>query len=348
MGREKPKRSFASDNNAGVHPKILSAIIGANSGHVIAYGDDPYTARATTKFQEQFGKQADVYFVFGGTGANVLGLKAVTEPYHAIICAETSHINVDECGAPEKFTGCKLLSVATENGKLRSDRIKHFLHGVGFEHHVQPKVISVSQSTEMGTVYTPEELKALSRFAHKNNMLLHMDGARIANAAVSLKSELKEFTTSAGVDVLSFGGAKNGMMYGEAVVFFDRSLSKDFKYIRKQGTHLPSKMRFISAQFEALFTGDLWWRNAEHANRMAQILARKLAQIPQVKITQKVEANGVFAIIPARYIPLLQEKYFFYVWNEETSEVRFMTSFDTTEDDIQDFVGIVRKTVSDH
>lgn len=345
---KKPKRSFASDNNAGVHPKILSAIIAANSGHVIAYGDDPYTARATAKFQEQFGKQADVYFVFGGTGANVLGLKAVTEPYHAIICAETSHINVDECGAPEKFTGCKLLSVATENGKLRSDRIKHFLHGVGFEHHVQPKVISVSQSTEMGTVYTPEELKALSRFAHKNNMLLHMDGARIANAAVSLKSELKEFTTSAGVDVLSFGGAKNGMMYGEAVVFFDRSLSKDFKYIRKQGTHLPSKMRFISAQFEALFTGDLWRRNAEHANRMAQILARKLAQVPQVKITQKVEANGVFAIIPARYIPLLQEKYFFYVWNEETSEVRFMTSFDTTEDDIQDFVGIVRKTVSDH
>jgi len=341
----KPKRSFASDNNAGVHPKIMEAIIAANSGHVIAYGDDPYTARATAKFQERFGKLADVYFVFGGTGANVLGLSAITEPYQAIICADTAHINVDECGAPEKFTGCKLLSVSTENGKLRSEIIKHFLHGVGFEHHVQPRVVSVSQSTEMGTVYTPEELKALSRFAHENNMLLHMDGARIANAAVSLKRDLKEITGSAGVDVLSFGGAKNGMMYGEAVVFFDRSLSKEFKYIRKQGTHLPSKMRFISAQFEALLTGDLWRRNAEHANRMARILARELAKVPQVQITQKVEANGVFAIIPAKYVPLLQAKYFFYVWNEQTSEVRFMTSFDTTEGDIHDFVSLVKSTL---
>jgi threonine aldolase len=343
--REKPKRSFASDNNAGVHPQILDAIVAANSGHVIAYGDDPYTERATAKFQERFGKQTDVYFVFGGTGANVLGLKAVTEPYHAIICAETAHINVDECGAPEKFTGCKLLSVPTENGKLRSERIKHFLHGVGFEHHVQPRVISVSQSTEMGTVYTPEQLRALSEFAHTNNMLLHMDGARIANAAASLKRDLKEITGSAGVDVLSFGGAKNGMMYGEAVVFFDKSLSKDFKYIRKQGTHLPSKMRFISAQFEALLTGDLWRRNAEHANQMAQILARELAKVPRVKITQNVESNGVFAIIPAGFVPVLQQKYFFYVWNEDTSEVRFMTSFDTTEEDIHEFVRLVRNTL---
>jgi threonine aldolase len=198
----------------------------------------------------------------------------------------------------------------------------------------------------MGTVYTPDELKALSRFAHENNMLLHMDGARIANAAVSLKSGLKEITAAVGVDVLSFGGAKNGMMYGEAVVFFDGSLARDFKYIRKQGTHLPSKMRFISAQFEALFTGDLWRRNASHANRMARILERELAQVPQVKITQKVEANGVFAIIPARYVPLLQEKYFFYIWNEETSEVRFMTSFDTTEEDIQDFVKLIREILA--
>jgi threonine aldolase len=339
------RRSFASDNNAGVHPKILDAIVAANDGHVVAYGDDPYTARATEKFLEQFGKDADVFFVFGGTGANVLGLKAVTEPYHAIICAETAHINVDECGAPEKFTGCKLLSVVTNDGKLTIDRIKHFLHGVGFEHHVQPRVISVSQSTEMGTVYSPEELKALAGFAHKNGMLLHMDGARIANAAVSLKLGLKEITKDAGVDILSFGGAKNGMMYGEAVVFFDRSAARDFKYIRKQGTHLPSKMRFISAQFEALFTGGLWKGNAEHANRMAKILERELAKIPQVKITQKVEANGVFAIIPAKYVPVLQKKYFFYVWNEDTSEVRFMTSFDTTEDDIKDFVALVKKTL---
>ena len=343
--RKKPSRSFASDNNAGVHPNILEAIAAANNGHVVAYGDDPYTERATAKFREHLGKDIDVYFVFGGTGANVLGLKAVTESYHAIICAETAHINVDECGAPEKFTGCKLLSVSTEDGKLTIDRIKHFLHGVGFEHHVQPRVISISQSTEMGTVYTPGEIEALSRFAHKNNMLLHMDGARIANAAVSLKRGLREITGALGVDILSFGGAKNGMMYGEAVVFFERSRSPDFKYIRKQGMHLPSKMRFISAQFEALFTDDLWRRNAEHANRMAQILVRELAAVPQVKITQKVEANGVFAIVPPKYVPVLQKWYFFYVWNEETSEVRFMTSFDTTEDDIREFVALVKKTV---
>jgi threonine aldolase len=197
----------------------------------------------------------------------------------------------------------------------------------------------------MGTVYTPHELKRLSRFAHKNGMLLHMDGARIANAAAGLTLDLREITRDAGVDILSFGGAKNGMMYGEAVVFFNAALAENFKYIRKQGTHLPSKMRFISAQFEALLSNDLWRRNAEHANRMATILAKELSKVPQIMITQKVEANGVFAIIPPKYIPLLQKSYFFYVWNEETSEVRFMTSFDTTEDDIRTFVALVKKTL---
>ena len=345
MNLSTPKRSFASDNNAGVHPKIMEALLAANSGHVIAYGDDPYTEQAIARFREEFGEDTEVYFVFGGTGANVLGLKAVTQTFHAIICAETAHINVDECGAPEKFTGCKLLSVATENGKVTIESIRHFLHGVGFEHHVQPRVISVSQSTEMGTVYSPAELKALSAFAHENDMLLHMDGARIANAAASLKLSLRDTTVAPGVDILSFGGAKNGMMYGEAVVFFDRNLSQDFKYLRKQGTHLPSKMRFISAQFEALLTDNLWRQNAEHANRMAQTLADELRSIPQVRITQSVDANGVFAVIPARYVPELQKQYFFYVWNEDTSEVRFMTSFDTTEEDIHDFVSLVRKIV---
>jgi threonine aldolase len=339
------KRSFASDNNAGVHPRVMEAMAAANDGHVIAYGDDPYTARAIRLFREHLGKDAEVFFVFGGTGANVLGLKAATESHEAIICAQTAHINVDECGAPEKFTGCKLLSLPTANGKIEVKQIKPLLHEVGFEHHVQPRVISVSQATEMGTVYTPRELKSLSSFAHDNGMLLHVDGARIANAAVSLNLTLKAITKDAGADVLSFGGAKNGMMYGEAVVFFDQSLARDFKYTRKQGTHLPSKMRFISAQFEALLSNDLWRKNAEHANRMAQLLANELRKIPRVEITQKVEANGVFAIIPKKYIPILQKKYFFYVWNEETSEVRFMTSFDTTEDDIADFVGLVRKTI---
>ena len=341
----KPKRSFASDNNAGIHPKVLQAIIAANEGHVIAYGDDPYTARAVELFRQHFGKQVEVYFVFGGTGANVLGLKAITQPHHAIVCAQTAHINVDECGAPEKSTGCKLLSVRTPDGKLTADNVRPFLDVLGVEHHAQPRVISISQATEMGTVYTPAELKALSRFAHKQGMFLHMDGARISNAAASLKTSLRAITGDAGVDVLSFGGAKNGMMYGEAVVFFDPVLAQDFKYTRKQGTHLPSKMRFISAQFEALLSDDLWRQNASRANRMAQILAKELQEIPQVELTQKVESNGVFARVPPKYIPQLQKQYFFYVWDEAISEVRFMTSFDTTEEDIADFVALIEKTL---
>jgi threonine aldolase len=345
MKTTKASRSFASDNNAGVHPQILDAIIAANQGHVVAYGDDPFTAAATKEFRKLFGNDVEVFFVFGGTGANVLGLKAITQPYHAVLCAETAHINVDECGAPERFTGCKLLAARTQDGKLRPDDLKPFLHGVGFEHHVQPRVVSISQATEMGTVYTPAEVKALAEFAHGREMFLHMDGARISNAAASLRVSPKKITKDAGVDVLSFGGAKNGMMYGEAVVFFDKSLATDFKYQRKQGTHLPSKMRFISAQFEALLTDELWRRNAEHANRMAQKLAHELEQIPQIRITQKVESNGVFAIVPPQFVSLLQQKYFFYVWNEETSEVRLMTSFDTTEEDIAAFVGLVKKIV---
>ena len=340
-----PSRSFASDNNAGVHPEMIEAIKAANAGHVIAYGDDPFTARAVKVFQKHFGRDVAVYFVFGGTGANVLGLQAVTKSYQAVICAETAHINVDECGAPEKFTGCKLLNVSTPDGKVTVDLIKHFLHGVGFEHHVQPRVISVSQVTEMGTVYTRDELRTLSAFAHKNNMLLHVDGARIANAAVSLNATFKQITVDVGVDVLSFGGAKNGMMYGEAVVFLNKSFGADFKYIRKQGMHLPSKMRYISAQFEALLSGDLWKRSATHSNRMARLLASELEKIPQVILTQPVEANGVFAIVPRKYIPALQKKYFFYVWNEETSEIRLMTSFDTTEQDIEDFVTLFKRIV---
>ena len=339
------KRSFASDNNAGVHQRVMQALVAANHGHVVAYGDDPYTARAIEKFHEHFGKDVDVFFVFGGTGANVLGLKAGTQSHHAIICAQTAHINVDECGAPEKFTGCKLLPVPTPDGKMRIEQIGPLLHEVGFEHHVQPRVISISQATEMGTVYTPREMKALAMFAHDHDMLLHVDGARMANAAASLKVKLAAITKDVGVDVLSFGGAKNGMMYGEAVVFFDKKLAGDFKYTRKQGTHLPSKMRYISAQFEALLSDDLWRQNAQHANRMAQLLAQELGRIPQINITQKVEANGVFAVIPKKHIARLKKRYFFYVWNEETSEVRLMTSFDTTEEDIADFVGLVKRTL---
>src|SRR5215217_7701100 len=340
-----PKRSFASDNNAGIHPEMIEAIRAANDGHVLAYGNDLITARAVKLFQKHFGRDVAVYFVFGGTGANVLGLKAITKSYQAIICADTSHVNTDECGAPENYTGCKLCTIPTPDGKLRVEQIKPLLHGIGVEHHVQPRVISISQATEMGTIYTKKELKALADFAHDHNLLLHVDGARLANAAVGLKASLKEITADAGVDVLSFGGTKNGMMYGEAVIFFDKNLGADFKFIRKQCMHLPSKMRYISAQFEALLSSELWRRSAEHSNRMAQMLGSELSKIPRIQLTQPVEANGVFAIIPREYVPQLQKKYFFYVWNEEISEVRLMASFDTGEDDVRDFVEFVRKTV---
>jgi threonine aldolase len=340
------KRGFASDNNAGVHPEILKAIENVNQGHTIAYGDDPYTDEATKKIKQIFGEECEVFFVFIGTAANVLGLDAVTQPYNSIICAETAHIHVDECGAPEKFTGCKLLSVETEDGKLSVEGIKKHMHGFGFEHHSQPKVISITQASEMGTVYTVEEIRRITEYAHSLGLLVHMDGARISNAAVSLGKSFKEFTVDAGVDVLSFGGTKNGMMYGEAVIFFNKDLAHDFKYRRKQGMQLASKMRYISAQFSAFLSNDLWKRNAEHANHMAKLLEQEVSRIKGITITQKVEANGVFAIIPKELIPILQKEFFFYIWNEERSEVRWMTSFDTEEGDIMGFVDLLRKRMA--
>ncbi|GAB4369044.1 MAG: low specificity L-threonine aldolase [Calditrichia bacterium] len=339
------KRGFASDNNAGVHPKILEAIQQANVGHEIAYGDDPYTRRAVQLFREYFGDDIDVYFVFNGTAANVLSIKALTRSYHSVICSEQAHLHEDECGAPENFTGCKLLTVPTSDGKLTIEGIRKHMRGFGFEHHAQPRVISLTQATEMGTVYTPEEIRQISDYAHENGLFVHMDGARLANAAASLNVSLREITADVGVDVLSFGGTKDGMLMGESVVFFHKNLSIDFKYIRKQGMQLGSKMRFLSAQFIAWLSDDLWLENARHANRMARYLAEKVKRIPQITITQPVQANGVFAIVPAPCIPILQKEFFFYVWNEATSEVRWMTSFDTTEDDINRFVELIRKTL---
>jgi len=336
------KRGFASDNNSGVHPEILKVIGEVNQGHTIAYGDDPYTEKATQKLKEIFGPETEIFMVFIGTAANTLGLDAVTQSYNSIICAETAHIHVDECGAPEKFTGCKLLPVETADGKLSIEGIKKHMHGFGFEHHAQPKVISITQASEMGTVYTVEEIRKIADYAHEKGLLLHMDGARISNAAVSLGRGFKDFTADAGVDILSFGGTKNGMMYGEAVVFFNKALASDFKYRRKQGMQLASKMRFISAQFLAFLKNDLWERNAEHSNKMAELLEQEVKKIPGIQITQKVEANGVFAILPRELIPELQEEYFFYIWDEERGEVRWMTSFDTTVEDIMGFVELLR------
>ena len=341
----KPVRSFASDNNAGVHASVLAAMGAANVGHAVGYGDDSYTASAVRKFKEHFGRDVRVFFVFNGTAANVLGLRALTQSYHAVICTEAAHIYTDECGAPEKFTGCKLIPIPTCNGKLTVDAVKGAYHGIGDQHHVQPRVIAITQATEMGTVYRPDEIKALSRFARDHGMYLHMDGARIANAAASLGQSLRQATRDLGVDVLSFGGTKNGLMGGEAVVFFNTRLADDFLYWRKQGMQLASKMRFVAVQFETLLSDDLWLKSALRANRMAKLLAREVRKIPRVELVYPVEANGVFARIPHEAIAKIQKRYFFYVWNEEQSVVRWMCSFDTTREDIEQFAKFVAQVV---
>ncbi|MGD9488137.1 MAG: low specificity L-threonine aldolase [Calditrichaceae bacterium] len=332
------EKSFASDNNSGVHKNIMNAILKCNSGHTIGYGEDPYTESAIKKFKTVFGEDADIYFVYGGTGANVLGLTAATQTYNSIICAETAHINVDECGAPEKFSGCKLLSIPTEDGKIRIGQIKPHMHGFGFPHHSQPGVISITQPTEMGTLYTIDEIREIAEFAHHYGLFLHMDGARISNAAAAMNTGFREMTRDAGVDLLSFGGTKNGLMFGEAVIFFHKNMSENFKYIRKQGMQLHSKMRYIAVQFEAFLSEDLWLKNARHANSMAALLAMKLKGFDQIILTQPVQTNAVFAVIPKNIIKPLQNEYFFYVWNENTNEVRWMTSYDTEEQDVDRFV----------
>jgi threonine aldolase len=341
----KPSRSFASDNNATVHPEVLEAIGRANQGHAVGYGDDSQTEAAVAKFREEFGADVAVFFVFNGTAANVLSLQALTRPFEAVLCPELSHIYTDECGAPEKATGCKLIPLAAPDGKLTVETVAHAYHGIGDQHHVQPRVISITQSTEMGTIYKPAEIEALARFAHEREMFLHMDGARISNAVAAQRLSLRQATRDLGVDVLSFGGTKNGLMGVEAVVFFRPELAKDFLFVRKQGMQLASKMRFMSAQMEALLTNDLWRRNAEHANQMARLLEEQVRKIPGTRIVYPVEANGVFARIPREAISKIQERYFFYVWSEEESVVRWMCSFDTMEEDVRQFAEYVREVV---
>jgi threonine aldolase len=334
-------KGFASDNYSGAHNKIIEAITRANINHAGAYGNDEYTEKAVSKFKEIFGNNIDVYFVYSGTGANVLSLKTVTNSFNAIICADVAHINVDETGAPEQATGCKLLTIPTTNGKINVSGIKKYMHRVNDEHFAQPKVISITQPTELGTLYTVDEIKEISTYAKQQNLLLHMDGARISNAAAAMNLNFKDFTKNAGVDILSFGGTKNGLLFGEAVIFFNKELSQNFKFYRKQAMQLASKMRFISAQFEALLTNNLWKENAENANKMAQYLYTKLKNIKEITITQKVETNGVFAIIPKELALKLQKETPFYFWDEEKSEVRFMLSFDNTKVEIDKFVELI-------
>lgn len=332
-----------SDNNSGVHPKVLEAIHKCNDGHEASYGDDKYTEKAIEQFRECFGKDVDVYFVLTGTAANVIGLSGILKPFEGVVAPDTAHINIDECGALERFGGTKILYVPNRDGKIHIEDVKKFLHSKGDEHQTQPRIISISQITEFGTVYTIDEIKELADFAHENDMLLHVDGARIANAVVALNSSFREMITDTGVDLLSFGGTKNGMMIGEAIVSFNKDISKNFKYIRKQGMQLISKMRFVSTQFIAYIEDDLWRENATNSNNMGKYLKDCLSKIPNVEIVNEALANMLFVKIPEEWNKPLEKECPIYVTDEENNIIRLVTSFDTTKEDIDNFINCINK-----
>lgn len=338
-------RSFASDNNSGVHPSVMEALTKANIDHAIGYGDDIWTEQAIQKLKEVFTDDCEPLFTFNGTGSNTVALQLCTRPYNLILCAETAHIYVDECGAPAKMTGCQIRPIATSDGKLTPELINPYLRNFGEQHHSQPGAIYLSQCTEMGTIYKPDELKAITALAHQYGLYVHMDGARLANACAALGRSLKELTIDCGIDVLSFGGTKNGLMMGESVIVFHPDLKKAAPFIRKQSAQLASKMRYLSCQFTAYLTDNLWLKNAKHANYMAQLLYDGLKDLPGIHFTQTVESNQLFLTMPRAAIDELQKSYFFYFWNEETNEIRLVTSFDTTEQDIEDLLQAIKKLV---
>jgi threonine aldolase len=335
------RRGFASDNHAGVHPEIMAAIAAANDGHAPAYGADAWTARAGERFREHFGPAARAFPVFNGTAANVLAIEALTEPWEAVVCARTAHLHVDECGAPER-AGRKLLVADAPDGRLTPELVAPLRVRIGDEHAVQARVVSIAQSTEAGTVYTPEAVAALADWAHAHDMLLHVDGARLCNAAAALGLPLQALTTDAGVDALSFGGTKNGLLAGEAVVLLRDEAAEGFAFRRKQAMQLASKMRFIAAQLDALLAGDLWLRLASHANAMARRLAAAVEGVGGVRITQPVEANAVFAVLDPAATERLQRDWPFHVWDEATGEVRWMTAWDTPPEDVDEFAAALR------
>ena len=345
-------RGFASDNYAGVHPEVLAAITEANGGHQIAYGEDVYTARLQEVVREHFGEQAEAFPVFNGTGANVTALTSVLPRWGAVVSTSTAHIHTDEGGAPERISGLKLLPVATPDGKLTPDLIGEEAWGWGDEHRAQPLAVSITQTTELGTLYTVDEVRAIADYAHERGMVLHMDGARISNAAAALGVGFREFTTDAGVDILSFGGTKNGLLYGEAIVVLNPEASDGLIYLRKLNMQLASKMRFVSAQLIALLTDGLWLRSASHANAMAARLRAGLegeisaGSITGVNFTQATQANAVFATLPPGVADRLRTSFRFYDWNPATGEVRWMTAFDTTEHDIDAFLAALRTELS--
>ncbi|MBN9157957.1 MULTISPECIES: low specificity L-threonine aldolase [unclassified Microbacterium] len=345
-------RGFASDNYSGIHPEVLAAITAANGGHQIAYGEDLYTERLQEVFRHHFGEGVEAFPVFNGTGANVTGLQAMLPRWGAVISATTAHINVDEGGAPERIGGFKILAVPTDDGKLTPELVDREAWGWGDEHRAQPLVVSITQSTEVGTLYTAEEIRALADHAHERGMKLHLDGARLSNAAAALDLPLRAFTRDAGVDVLSFGGTKNGAMLGEAIVVLTPGAADGLVYSRKFNMQLASKMRFVSAQLIALLEGDLYLRNARHANAMAQRLRSALeagiadGSIQGVGFTQRTQSNGVFATLPDGVADRLRETFRFYDWDAARNEVRWMCGFDTTEADIDALVALVAEETS--
>lgn len=334
--------SFASDNYSGIHPEVLAAVAAANGGHQVAYGEDDYTTSLRQQMGLLFGRDVEVFPVFNGTGANVLALQSLLPRWGAVVCASTAHINMDENGAPERVGGMKLLAVPTDNGKLTPELIDKEAWGFGDEHRAQPLAVSITQTTELGTCYTPAEVRAICDHAHSLGMKVHMDGARLANAAAHLGVPVREFTSDAGVDVLSFGGTKNGIMFGEAVVALNPQATDGLIYLRKMNMQLSSKMRFISAQLLALLADDLWLRSASHANAMAARLRAAVEVLPEVQCTQPTESNGVFAILPDGVAERLREKFRFYDWDQAAREVRWMCSFDTQESDVDAFVAALR------
>ncbi|MFD7555787.1 MULTISPECIES: threonine aldolase family protein [unclassified Streptomyces] len=339
-------RGFASDNYAGVHPEILAAVALANGGHQVSYGDDEYTEHLQKIFRSHFGPYAEAFPVFNGTGANVTALQAMTDRWGAVICAETAHINVDEGGAPERMAGIKLLTVPTPDGKLTPELIDRQAWGWEDEHRAMPQVVSITQNTELGTVYTVDEIRAICEHAHAKGMKVHLDGARIANAAASLDVPMRAFTNAVGVDVLSYGGTKNGMMFGEAVVVLNPDAVRQMKHIRKMSMQLASKMRFVSVQLEALLAKDLWLRNARHANAMAQRLAAGVRETDGVEILYPVQANGVFARLPHEVSRRLQKRFRFYFWDESAGDVRWMCSYDTQEEDVDAFLQALKEEMA--
>lgn len=339
-------RGFASDNYAGAHPEVLAALALANGGHQVAYGEDQYTEHLQRVIHSHFGAGAEAFPVFNGTGANVTALQALTDRWGAVICAESAHINVDEGGAPERMGGLKLLTVPTPDGKLTPELIDRQAWGWEDEHRAMPQVVSITQNTELGTVYTVEEIRAIVEHAHAKGMKVHLDGARIANAAASLDVPMRAFTNAVGVDVISYGGTKNGMIFGEAVIVLNPDAVSHMKHLRKLSMQLASKMRFVSVQLEALLAKDLWLRNARHANAMAQRLAAGVRAVDGVEILYPVQANAVFARLPHEVSRRLQERFRFYFWDEAAGDVRWMCAFDTTEDDVDAFLQALKEEMA--